>query len=173
MFAFLLISLLSTLIKQELKRWVKINPTDYLFFDKNKNKLNQVNNITHNFNKIFDKNISINTTKRGQLSFEGFRTFFIFGRQRICKKYCHVPPPVRDLVNKALPKPSKVQRRVNSVPSLGGTRGYDVHFRYYQLVQHANGEEVKASTRSIRRWKKRINPHEMTGNVRENAIPGR
>ena len=80
---------------------------------------------------------------------------------------------MRDLVKKALPKPSKVQRRVNPDPSRGGARGYDVHFRDYQLEQHANGEEVKASLRSIQRWKKRIIPHEMTGNVRENAIPGR
>ena len=52
----------AALIKRELKRWVKINPTDYLFFDKNKNQLNQVN-ITHKFNKIFEsynKNVSIN-----------------------------------------------------------------------------------------------------------------
>jgi hypothetical protein len=52
----------ATLIKRELKQWIKINPTDYLFFDKNKNQLNQVN-ITHKFNKIFEsfeKNVSIN-----------------------------------------------------------------------------------------------------------------
>ena len=51
----------ATLIKRELKQWIKINPTDYLFFDKNKNQLNQVN-ITHKFNKIFEsynKNVSI------------------------------------------------------------------------------------------------------------------
>ena len=49
----------AALIKRELKQWIKINPTDYLFFDKNEHQLNQVN-VTHKFNKIFDKNISIN-----------------------------------------------------------------------------------------------------------------
>ena len=55
---------------------------------------------------------------------------------------------MRDLVKKALPKPSKVQRRVNPDPSRGGARGYDVQFRDYQLEQHANGEEVKVGTSS-------------------------
>ena len=47
-------------IKQEILKWISINPTDFLFFDKNGSQLNQVN-ITQRLNKIFDnRKISIN-----------------------------------------------------------------------------------------------------------------
>lgn len=46
-------------IKTQLQKWIKLNPTQYLFFDKNRNQLNQTN-ITHKFNKMFGKKVSIN-----------------------------------------------------------------------------------------------------------------
>ena len=66
----------ATLIKQELKRWVKINPTDYLFFDKNKNQLNQVN-ITHKFNKIFDTSISIIIIVANRITLKKMCAFYV------------------------------------------------------------------------------------------------
>lgn len=40
--------------KKTILQWIKINPTEYLLFDSNKNKLNSVK-INHRLNKIFGK----------------------------------------------------------------------------------------------------------------------
>jgi integrase len=45
-----------TALKSILNKWIKINPTDYLFFDSNMNPLSSVK-ITQRLNKIFGKKV--------------------------------------------------------------------------------------------------------------------
>lgn len=50
-----------------LKKWIKINPTDYLLFDSNKNKLTP-SKLTRRINKIFGKNISTSALRHLYIS---------------------------------------------------------------------------------------------------------
>jgi integrase len=50
-----------------LKKWLKINPTDYLLFDSNKNKLTP-SKLTRRINKIFGKNISTSALRHLYIS---------------------------------------------------------------------------------------------------------
>jgi integrase len=50
-----------------LKKWIKINPTDYLLFDSNKNKLTP-SKLTRRINKIFNKNISTSALRHLYIS---------------------------------------------------------------------------------------------------------
>ena len=55
-------------LKKILLKWIKINPTDYLFFDVNNNPLNEVK-INQRLNSIFDKKkVGINQLRRTYLS---------------------------------------------------------------------------------------------------------
>lgn len=56
-----------TALKSILNKWIKINPTDYLFFDSNMNPLSSVK-ITQRLNKIFGKKASINQMRKTYLS---------------------------------------------------------------------------------------------------------
>ena len=50
-----------------LKKWIKINPTHYLLFDNNLNKLSNVK-LTQRLNKLFNKNASVNQLRHTYLS---------------------------------------------------------------------------------------------------------
>jgi integrase len=50
-----------------LNKWIKINPTDYLFFDSNGKKLTNVK-LTQRLNKIFGKKASVNQMRHTYLS---------------------------------------------------------------------------------------------------------
>ena len=50
-----------------LKKWIKINPTDYLLFDSNFKKLSNVK-LTQRLNKIFGKKASVNQMRHTYLS---------------------------------------------------------------------------------------------------------
>jgi hypothetical protein len=51
-----------------LKKWLKINPTDYLLFDSNKNKLSNVK-LNQRLNKLFgDKKVGVNQLRHTYLS---------------------------------------------------------------------------------------------------------
>ena len=52
-----------------LKKWIKINPTDYLLFDSNKNKLTP-SKLTRRINKIFGKNISTSALRHLYISYK-------------------------------------------------------------------------------------------------------
>jgi hypothetical protein len=54
-------------LKTILNKWIKINPTEYLFFDSNMNPLTSVK-ITQRLNKIFGKKASINQMRKTYLS---------------------------------------------------------------------------------------------------------
>jgi hypothetical protein len=56
-----------TTLKTILNKWIKINPTEYLFFDSNMNPLTSVK-ITQRLNKIFGKKASINQMRKTYLS---------------------------------------------------------------------------------------------------------
>lgn len=65
-----------------------------------------------------------------------------------------------------------VQRSSNPVPSRGGSRGYDIHYRQNQLALHAIGLPTEASLSSISRWNRRLEPYRMTGNRERSTIVG-
>jgi len=46
-------------LKNILQKWIKINPTDYLLFDSNMNKISSVK-LNQRLNKIFDKKVGVN-----------------------------------------------------------------------------------------------------------------
>jgi len=51
-----------------LKKWIKINPTEYLFFDSNKNKLSNVK-LNQRLNKIFEgKKVGVNQLRKTHLT---------------------------------------------------------------------------------------------------------
>jgi len=50
-----------------LNKWIKINPTEYLFFDSNLKKLSNVK-LTQRLNKIFGKKASVNQMRHTYLS---------------------------------------------------------------------------------------------------------
>jgi len=50
-----------------LKKWIKFNPTDYLLFDSNKNKLTP-SKLTRRINKIFNRNISTSSLRKFYIS---------------------------------------------------------------------------------------------------------
>jgi len=54
-------------LKTILNKWIKINPTEYLFFDSNMNPLSSVK-ITQRLNKIFGKKASINALRHSYLT---------------------------------------------------------------------------------------------------------
>jgi site-specific recombinase XerD len=54
-------------LKLILTKWIKINPTEYLFFDNNKNKLTS-SKVTNRLNKIFDKKVSVNMLRASFLT---------------------------------------------------------------------------------------------------------
>jgi len=56
-----------TTLKNIIKKWISINPTDYLLFDNKMNKLNSTTMI-YKLNKIFGKNISVNSLRHSYLS---------------------------------------------------------------------------------------------------------
>ena len=63
-------------------------------------------------------------------------------------------------------------RAVLPDPSRGGTRGYPVHDRIYQLMRAAQGQDFRASASSIWRWQQRLLPFRMTGNKQRSSIVG-
>ena len=60
-----------------------------------------------------------------------------------------------------LDRPRRVIRKREADPSRGGTRGYSLQSRNYQLN---NRHQAVASERSLRRWANRLEPFRMTGN---------
>ena len=54
-------------LKRILNKWIKQNPTDYLFFDANNNKLSNVT-LNQRLNKIFDSKISVNAIRHTYLT---------------------------------------------------------------------------------------------------------
>jgi hypothetical protein len=59
--------LIPVALKNIIKKWITINPTEYLLFDNKKNKLNSTTMI-YKLNKIFGKNISVNSLRHSYLS---------------------------------------------------------------------------------------------------------
>jgi len=49
-------------LKRILTRWIKVNPTDFLLFDKNQNKLSNVK-LNQRLNKIFGRKVAINALR--------------------------------------------------------------------------------------------------------------
>lgn len=56
-----------TKLKAILKKWITVNPTDYLLFDKNYNPLTNVK-LNQRFNKIFGKKSSVNALRHSILT---------------------------------------------------------------------------------------------------------
>jgi DNA primase catalytic subunit len=56
-----------TILKNIIKKWIEINPTDYLLFDNKMNKLNSTT-LIYKLNKIFGKKISVNALRHSYLS---------------------------------------------------------------------------------------------------------
>ena len=54
-------------LKNIIKKWISINPTDYLLFDNKMNKLNSTT-LIYKLNKIFGKKISVNALRHSYLS---------------------------------------------------------------------------------------------------------
>lgn len=54
-------------LKSILTKWFKINPTDYLLFDANMNKLSSVK-LNQRLNKIFDKKVGVNGLRHSYLT---------------------------------------------------------------------------------------------------------
>lgn len=54
-------------LKTILTKWIRINPTEYLLFDIDNNKLNNVK-LNQRLNKIFGKNISVNQLRKYYLT---------------------------------------------------------------------------------------------------------
>ena len=54
-------------LKAILKKWISVNPTDYLLFDKNYNPLTNVK-LNQRFNKIFGKKASVNIMRHSILT---------------------------------------------------------------------------------------------------------
>ena len=54
-------------LKNILMKWVKVNPTEYLLFDIDFNKLNNVK-LNQRLNKLFNKQISVNQLRKYYLS---------------------------------------------------------------------------------------------------------
>ena len=50
-----------------LKKWISINPTDYLLFDKNQNQMTNVK-LNQRLNKIFDKKVGVNQLRHTYLT---------------------------------------------------------------------------------------------------------
>ena len=67
-------------------------------------------------------------------------------------------------------RPNNVTRRVAPNPSRGGSRGYSVDARNIMLEHPVN---APASSRSLSRWRTRIQPRRMTGNKTTQKINGR
>jgi len=68
-----------------------------------------------------------------------------------------------------LDRPTQVIRRQESAPSLGGARGYSVQSRQMMLNNPGN---APASSRSLSRWRNRIEPMKMNGNHSHQKING-
>ena len=59
---------LPSILKKILTKWISVNPTEYLLFDANMNKLSSVK-LNQRLNKIFDeKHISINALRHTYLT---------------------------------------------------------------------------------------------------------
>lgn len=56
-----------TVLRTILNKWIKINPTDWLFFDNNKNPLSSVK-LNQRLNKLFDKKVSVNMLRHSYLT---------------------------------------------------------------------------------------------------------
>jgi len=56
-----------TPLRNILKKWIAINPTDYLFFDSNLNPLSSVK-LNQRLNKVFDKKVSVNQLRHTYLT---------------------------------------------------------------------------------------------------------
>ena len=56
-----------TQLRNILKKWIAINPTEYLFFDSNLNPLSSVK-LNQRFNKIFGKKVSVNQMRHTYLT---------------------------------------------------------------------------------------------------------
>jgi hypothetical protein len=54
-------------LKSILTKWIKINPTDYLFFDYNRNQLDAIK-MNQRLNAIFKKKVGINQLRKTYLS---------------------------------------------------------------------------------------------------------
>ena len=54
-------------LKNILNKWIKVNPTDYLLFDSNQNKLSSVK-LNQRLNKMFDKKVGVNQMRHTYLT---------------------------------------------------------------------------------------------------------
>lgn len=54
-------------LRNILKKWILINPTEYLFFDSNMNPLSSVK-LNQRLNKVFDKKVSVNQLRHTYLT---------------------------------------------------------------------------------------------------------
>ena len=54
-------------LKAIINKWIKINPTEYLLFDISFNPLSSVK-LTQRLNKLFDKNVSVNSLRKSFMS---------------------------------------------------------------------------------------------------------
>jgi len=60
-------------LKKIIKQWIKINPTDYLLFDRKQNKLT-AQTLSIRLNKIFGEGVSVNALRHSYLSTKYFDT---------------------------------------------------------------------------------------------------
>lgn len=71
-----------------------------------------------------------------------------------------------------LSKEVKVPRGESPHPSNGGSRGYDQEWRRAQIIQADQEPPTTASSRSISRWRTRLEPYHMSGNKAQPKIRG-
>ena len=75
--------------------------------------------------------------------------------------------------NHGLPRPRGIPRQINPHPNHGGSRGYDPTYRQNMLNNAAQNIPVEASSRTLQRYRVRINPLTSTGNKAFHKFNGR
>ena len=71
-----------------------------------------------------------------------------------------------------MPRELETERDRTPMPWLGGTRGYDVHWREDQVRNASVGLPVRACRMSIWNWNQRMDPFRMTGNKENDTLTG-
>ena len=74
--------------------------------------------------------------------------------------------------NIGLARELETERDRNPQPWLGGTRGYDVHWREEQVAAAAVGLPTRACASSIYNWNNRMDPYRVAGNSENTTLIG-
>ena len=71
-----------------------------------------------------------------------------------------------------MPRELETERDRTPRPWLGGTRGYDVHWREEQVLHASVGLPVRGCRQTIWNWNQRMDPYRMTGNKENTTLVG-